>query len=224
MLKKLIKFLGYLRIVINIKKFERYLFYIKAFESGFFKKTGWTDSCQKNYINAIDGSGMPIPMMSYSIIEFFKERLSSDMILFEYGSGNSTLFFSKLVKKVISVEHDKEWYEKLQSKLPENVELYFVKLEYNSDYCRMVQKLNIEFDIIIVDGRDRVNCLKNSYEYLKEDGIIILDDMYRERYQEVIPFLTNKGFRHISFSGLSPGQLLHHKTVVFYKSNNVVGI
>jgi len=224
MLKKLLKFLGYLRRVINYKKSERYFFYIQAFESGFFKKIGWTDSYNAKFINPVDKNSQPVPMMSYSMIDFFKERLRPEMILFEYGSGNSTLFFSKLVKKVVSVEHNRKWYEALKSKLPENVELIFEKLEYDAEYCRKIRTVNEKFDIIIVDGRDRVNCLKNSYEYLKKDGIIVIDDMYRERYQEVILFLTDKGFKHISFSGLSPGQLLHHKTVVFYRSNNIVGI
>jgi hypothetical protein len=220
---KLLKYALYLAKALNYKNFEYYNFLIDQFENGFFKETGWADSL-KNKITPMDEKGKPLPMMSYSIIDFFKERLTKDMILFEYGSGCSTLFFSSYVKKVISVEHDERWYNSLRNKLPENVELIYQKLEYDSDYCRKIQSRDEKFDLIIIDGRDRVNCLKNSYEYLKENGVLVIDDMYRDKYQLVVPFLVEKGFKSISFSGLSPGQLLHHKSVLFYRKNNIFGL
>jgi hypothetical protein len=39
------------------------------------------------------------------------------MKVFEYGSGGSTLFWAGHVKEVISVEHDKQWYDKLANEL-----------------------------------------------------------------------------------------------------------
>jgi tRNA A58 N-methylase Trm61 len=39
------------------------------------------------------------------------------MRVFEYGSGGSTVFFANLVQEVISVEHDRGWYQKLQEEL-----------------------------------------------------------------------------------------------------------
>jgi protein-L-isoaspartate O-methyltransferase len=60
--------------------------------------------------------------MNYSVVEFLRQRLTKNMLLFEYGSGYSTLFFSKLVKKVVSVEYDKDWYERMSKEgLNENV-------------------------------------------------------------------------------------------------------
>jgi len=220
---KLLRFFAYIFRILNFRRFEYYNYLIYHFEKGFFKEIGWSNSLMNKTI-PIDEKGMPIPMMSYSIIEFFKERLTTDMVVFEYGSGNSTFFFSKLVGKVISVEHDEKWYNNLKSKIPENVELLYQTLEYDSDYCRKIQTRDEKFDLIIIDGRDRVNCLKNSFSFLKDNGVLVFDDMYRERYQEAVPFLNEKGFKNISFSGLSPGQLLHHKTVLFYRTNNIFGL
>jgi protein-L-isoaspartate O-methyltransferase len=220
---KLLRFLTYILKILNFRRFEYYNYLIYNFEKGFFKEIGWSDSLM-NKIMPTDGNGNPIPMMSYSMIDFFKDRLKKDMVVFEYGSGNSTLFFSEYIEKIISVEHDEKWYNNLKSKIPENVELLYQKLEYDSDYCRKIHTRNEKFDLIIIDGRDRVNCLKNSFSSLKDNGVLVIDDMYREKYQEVIPFLKEKGFKHISFSGLSPGQLLHHKSVLFYKQNNIFGL
>lgn len=37
------------------------------------------------------------------------------MKIFEYGSGNSTLWWSEKVDSIISVEHDKQCFEKVSN-------------------------------------------------------------------------------------------------------------
>ncbi len=51
------------------------------------------------------------------LVDFFKKNKNS--IVFEFGSGGSSIFFSKYVNKVISVEHDKIWFEALIKKVEE---------------------------------------------------------------------------------------------------------
>ncbi|QIZ72506.1 hypothetical protein [Oxynema aestuarii] len=57
------------------------------------------------------------PWMTFTAIEFLEKFLTADMKVYEYGSGGSTLFFAKRVKEVISVEHDKNWSEKITKEL-----------------------------------------------------------------------------------------------------------
>ena len=61
---------------------------------------------------------------------YFKNK---DMAL-EWGSGGSTLYFSQLVKKYISIEHDIKWYDNIKSKIEENVELYCISLDGSIGY------------------------------------------------------------------------------------------
>ena len=81
-----------------------------------------------------------------------------------------------------------------------------------------------KFDIIIVDGRDRVNCCYQSLAALNENGVLVLDDSEREKYSDAIVFLKGKGFKELSFSGISPGLFYRKSTSVFYKANNCLGI
>ncbi|MBC7901880.1 MAG: hypothetical protein H7Y27_00595 [Gemmatimonadaceae bacterium] len=39
------------------------------------------------------------------------------MTVFEYGGGGSTLFFLSKVRRVHTVEHDKEWFESIEGKI-----------------------------------------------------------------------------------------------------------
>lgn len=60
------------------------------------------------------------------------------MIVFEYGSGGSTLFWSDKVKEVISVEHDRAWYSKIKQELSvreiNNVSYFLLEPENDPDY------------------------------------------------------------------------------------------
>ncbi len=47
------------------------------------------------------------------------------------------------------------------------------------------------FDIILVDGRDRVKCLEGSIPLLKSGGVIMLDDAERSWYREAYTLLKD---------------------------------
>lgn len=209
----------------KIEKFKMVLMNYKSIKmiigfyfNGYLKEIGWINSFEKKMPFGVNGE--EIPWITYSAIEFLKEKLNSTMELFEYGSGNSTKYYSTKVKKIIAIEHDEEWYNKIKSGLKENAEIVYKKLEYNGEYCRMIKEFENKFDVVIIDGRDRVNCVKNSIERLKENGVIILDDSERKEYDEAKEFLFNKGYKKIEFWGIAPGVFYNKCTTVFYKDDN----
>ena len=51
-----------------------------------------------------------LPWITFSAIKYLKNTLTKDMVVYEFGSGGSTLFLAKRVKQVYSVEHDKTWF------------------------------------------------------------------------------------------------------------------
>ncbi len=146
------------------------------------------------------------------------------MQVFEYGCGNSTLWWSERVARVFSVEHDRGWYEKVRCKVPGNVSLQFVELEYGGDYSRAVLTPGVRFDVVVIDGRDRVNAARFSLQALKDDGVIIWDDSDRQDYQDGYRFLEEKGFRKLEFVGFSPIYSLRNETGIFYRERNCFGI
>jgi SAM-dependent methyltransferase len=191
---------------------------------GYLADIGWFKAFDN--MSPVDKDGNAIPWVTYSFIDFIKTRLDKQHAVFEFGSGNSTYFYAKYAGLVVSVEHDKEWYDKIEKSdaKPENSELIYCELVRDGDYCRMPLKLEEKFDIIIVDGRDRVNCCKQSVDALTPGGVVVLDDSEREAYSEGVEFLLSKGFKHLPFSGISPGLFYLKSTSVFYKADNCLGI
>lgn len=132
------------------------------------------------------------------------------MVGLEYGSGRSTLFFSRLLGKVVSIEHYERWYNKVKRSLDEkgvdNVEYLFVpknsELDTNDNSDEYLQKftgnedrpeyadyankvLDFDdnyFDFVLIDGRARVNCGLNAIKKLKPGGMFVLDNSERKRY------------------------------------------
>jgi len=162
--------------------------------------------------------------MNYAVISFLKDRLDKNMRLFEYGSGYSTLFYSSLVKSVVSVEYDKEWYETISGKAGDNVRLIYQPLGSGDDYCSTIKREAGEFDVVIIDGRERVKCAINSWSALSESGVIVFDDSERLRYAEGLAMLRENGFRSIFFEGLKPKGIAMGRTSIFYRKNNCLEI
>ncbi len=79
-----------------------------------------------------------MPWIAFGAIDFIKKAVRPDMNVFEYGSGGSTLFWAANVDKVVSVEHEKSWYTKMQNELElqkiNNVEYILAEAEEDADY------------------------------------------------------------------------------------------
>ena len=55
----------------------------------------------------IDAEGRPVPWYTYPAIEFLRQLDFANASVFEYGSGNSTLFWCSIAREVISVEDER---------------------------------------------------------------------------------------------------------------------
>jgi len=60
------------------------------------------------------------PWLTFNAIEFLTCIIKKDMVVFEYGTGGSTLFFARKVREVFSVEHNRLWYERVLDKLKDS--------------------------------------------------------------------------------------------------------
>jgi SAM-dependent methyltransferase len=189
---------------------------------GYLNEVGWFESFLT--LQSIDKNKNPIPWFSYPFIDFIIPRLTKDIVLFEFGSGNSTSFFAKRVKEVISVEHNKEWYQIVNSTKPSNVNLVQSESDSVNNYLEFFSKLKEKVDVIIVDGLHRNECLISSINKLSENGVIILDDSERSEYQNGIEFILGNGFKRLEFWGIAPTVLFKKCTSLFYKSNNCLQV
>lgn len=172
-----------------------------------------------------DENEMVNPWWGKSIIDLVVKKLDRNMKVFEWGTGNSTLFWGQYVGSVVSVESDLEWYEKMKRVITNNVRLEYCQLEYDGEYCRKILDEEQEFEIILIDGRDRVRCACNAIKKLTENGIIIWDNSEREYYQKGFKYIKRYGFKQLELSSIVyglPG--IEDYTSIFYRENNILDL
>lgn len=203
---------GLLNCVIDFKK----LYLIR--NKGILYEYGWWESLKEK--TSINADGNPLPWITYPCIEFLSGKIEKSFEVFEYGSGHSTLWWAERVSHVVSIEYDKQWFDKTNRTIPENVTLLFRELDNREDYSGAIAEYTDRFDILMMDGVNRVRCVKNSLGALKDHGVIVWDDSQRERYEEGYDFLESNGFRRVDFWGIGPIRVYKSCTSIFYRDDN----
>lgn len=192
---------------------------IRLYKFGFLKSSGWNLSVKRSV--PIDLEGKPIPWFTYSSIRFIENRLNKSFSVFEFGSGNSTIWFSNRVGNITSVEHDKKWFDFVFRTVRELSNVSYFNFSLNDgQYANSILQYQNQFDVVVIDGRDRVNCCYNAINALKKDGIIIWDNSDRDKYSIAYEFLHENGYKRIDFWGLGPININEWCTSIFYPENN----
>ena len=186
--------------------------------SGYLLDVGWFEAFRRRM--PVRGSGEPIPWTTYPFLEFIEPRLWRDLRIFEYGCGNSTLFWAARAATVAAVEHDALWAARIGKMLPPSARVAHAP-QGSVAYPDAVRE-GAPWDIVVVDGVDRNACLERAVDALSQGGVIVLDDSERPEYATNI--LRERKFRRLDFWGISPGYWYRKCTSVFYRDGNALGV
>jgi hypothetical protein len=182
--------------------------------------SGWYKSFQSE--RPVDRDGKPVAWYTYPCRAFLEMRLTPDMRVFEYGAGNSTLWYAERVAQVVAVEHDPEWAAILRPQLPSNCEL--VMTPNDESYLQAIKDFD-PFDVVVVDGMRRPQAAIAALDGLKPDGVMIWDNSdWEEEFNAGFPALEAQGFRRIPFRGLGPVNRHAWETSIIYRDENCLGI
>ena len=103
--------------------------------------------------------------------EQINQHVDFNCRIFEYGCGYSTIWWKSKNVNYIGVEDDKKWYDLLKKNQP-NIQLK----ENLKDYVNLIYQTDKKFDVIVIDGQGRFDCVKPALDCVKKDGMIILDN------------------------------------------------
>jgi len=161
----------------------------------------------------VDASLNPVPWYTYPAIEYLRQFDFSNKNIFEYGCGNSSIFWARLANSVISVETDPQWFENINSLKPYNLTIHLEVLQ--DSYVNSIQKNNILYDLVIIDGVYRHECVRKSIQYLAMDGLLILDNS--ERYPELCKEIREHDLLQVDFFGYGPINCYTWTTSIFFR-------
>ncbi len=129
-----------------------------------------------------------------AVKEFIAARNGNVRVL-EFGSGGSTMFLLRLGATVTTVEHHAGWADALQRKAESRgIAKNLTLLRRDRPYYDVPAEFpeGTKFDILLDDGRERLECLRKALDYVEADGLVLLDDSQRERYWPAFALLADK--------------------------------
>lgn len=129
--------------------------------------------------------------------------LAGPVAALEWGGGHSTFFYARRLAAGSvwdSIEHDAAWFARLRKEpQPSEGARIGLHLVPNSgpfqdgvddgdirsfpEYIGSGRSIGSSFRFVLVDGRARVECLREGWRLLERDGIMVLHDAERPEYR-----------------------------------------
>jgi hypothetical protein len=189
--------------------------------------------------DAEDLAYLDLPWWTFGAIDYLEAMLDergSQMTVFEYGSGASTVWLARRCQAVYSVEHDPDWASQVRRFCAHHANVTISAIPTTSvdastrcqsgrsnwqdlsfdRYVESIRAYPFNFDLIVVDGRCRADCLSEAQRKLNAGGVIVFDNSNRPRYRSA---LENSPLRRAIFSGLTPNLPGPGETTVFFASD-----
>jgi len=155
---------------------------------------GFLESSKKNI--PVNDKNEVMPMYTYPCYEWLNSIDWNGSKVFEYGTGYSTIWWQNKNVDYHAVEDNKQWHDMIEDK---------TNIEYkpgHHKYIESIYKYDFKFDVIVIDGVVRFDCIKPALEKIKDDGIIIFDntDWHKDSKEE----LDKSDLIPIHFHGFKP--------------------
>lgn len=154
-----------------------------------------------------DKDGHPIPWYTYPAIEYLSQFDYSAKKIFEYGCGYSSLFWARRAEAVVSIEDNPTYFAKWQEIFKEpNLDIRW--RDEGEIYENAIFENDTLYDVIVVDGKRRVECSAAAVKKLAPGGMIILDDSDRintsQEYVQSVAALKSADLIQVDFYGFCP--------------------
>ena len=169
-----------------------------------------------------DKDGNPLPWYTYPAIEYLTQFDFQHKKIFEYGCGYSSQFWAQRAEKVVSIEDNKEWFERWIDEFKEK-NLFIHWRDEGEIYEQAIFEEDDKYDVIVIDGKRRAQCAIAAVQKLADGGMIILDDSDRintsVEYVEAVECLKKADLIQIDFYGFCPMNNYTKTTSLFISRN-----
>lgn len=164
----------------------------------------------------VDAHGDDIPWYCYPAIEFLDDLDWNGLRVLEYGSGNSSAFYSLRGALVTAIEHDEAWYHATEARLSDRLGF---TIHHATEDKKYVERPELTVaDLVVIDGINRVACTNyvgaQISAGLANPAMIVVDNS--ERYPGALNQLDDMlGWWRVDFSGFAPINSYTQATTLF---------
>jgi len=189
--------------------------YLNRLTDDYLTTSGWIQSVRRG--QAVDSQGF-VPWFTYSATKYLTKIVQDDSRVFEFGAGNSTLWWASRASEVVSVEHDPTWADQLINRNLPNVVLNVrtmgepVSFAHSEIFIKEFYPLNLAPKISGDPTRNyRAGLLDNEFHSY---AAVLLD--YPKGYFNII---VVDGMARVLTAWLASRQLAENGIIVFDNSD-----
>jgi predicted O-methyltransferase YrrM len=159
------------------------------------------------------------PWLCPGSVRFCERHLTAGMTGLEFGSGRSTAWFAGRLGRLVSVEHNREWYEKVRADLAAravaNVDYRLVPLDHPEAeperpaydppprYAAVADEFpDGSLDFVVVDGHYRSTCIRRCLAKVRPGGLLLVDDVNLWPTRAELPVPADWAAADLSGNGL----------------------
>lgn len=156
-----------------------------------------------------------LPWISYDARNELACVLTPHSKVLEFGSGMSTMWYSRHAGSVVSIEDYRPWFDLVSPRVAKlgNVDYRFAA--NRAEYVSLAP--DQRYDLIMIDGSFREDCARFAIEHLSENGVIYLDNSDKgldektgnvpEARRILLAYAAEKGLPTYEFTDFAPTQL-----------------
>lgn len=156
-----------------------------------------------------------LPWISYDARNELACVLTPHSNVLEFGSGMSTMWYSRHAGSVVSIEDYRPWFDLVSPRVAKlgNVDYRFAA--NRAEYVSLAP--DQRYDLIMIDGSFREDCARFAIEHLSENGVIYLDNSDKgldektgnvpEARRILLAYAAEKGLPTYEFTDFAPTQL-----------------
>lgn len=117
-----------------------------------------------------------LPWITFDAIRALAPLARPGTRVFEFGSGHSTLWWAEHGAEIHSVEDDESWHGLLTERIAgmPKAHLYFEPGQQG--YLSRIDRVGGPFDVVVVDGSHRKDCLAKAIDHVKPGGLLVVDN------------------------------------------------
>jgi hypothetical protein len=163
------------------------------------------------------GYRFELPFIALNAFRFLKSQLHPEWRVFEWSSGMSTLWFERHCAEVYAVEDDPVWFQVVSSRT-QRAQVFHLR---NQEYVNKIRDFpRGYFDLISIDGSERLACFDIAEDYLRPGGFLLIDNTDKDRTTNGDLFqidrrLAKRTDFHIHrFTGWAPGNFFPQETTI----------
>ena len=162
----------------------------------------------------------PVPWITFDATRKILKHITTSSTMFEFGAGNSTLYWARRVASICATENHRGWLEMLRSKI-ETQQIRNVQLLHGDSEASYVETIaqwpHDYFDVVVVDGAYRRDCVRQAIAHVKPGGLLVVDNTDWHWFREQPLGHVPRDWKCTAYPGYAPMMGYKSETTIYVR-------